>query len=622
MKPICLCLLLSISILSHGQKKVADSIRRSLLQSTPDSSRVLLLVQLANSNLFYRPDSAAILSQESIRQSRELGFVKGEGRALNVLGTAFRLRGDLPQALETHIHALQISRKIGDRESEASSLVFIGVVYLQLSDFRQGMLYLRQAEKIRECPQNIKVLALSNLGDAYEKINRLDSALFFQRQAYSNVKPLPRGPLQSLILMRLGILQSRLGNDIAALRHYLAALENAYFTGDQLNRGRVEYCIAEVYYKVRRPDSSLKYARLSFETSRRALQKSTELNVSTLLVKLYRMNGSMDSAFRYQQEAMSIKDSLYGPEKFQQLQLLTLTEQRRQQELLLEQASSQSRFQRIGLICGLGVFLLIAILLWRNNRQQQKANLVLNKKNIQIQTQHKSLEATLVELRTTQFELVEKEKLASLYQQQLKIQQVRNKIASELHDDIGSTLSSIHLFSEGAKKEIRRDSHKALPMLERIDISSREIMQSISDIVWSIQSKNDDTAHLIDKIHSFASQLLSVRNIVFRLDCPVHFASVPLPMEFRRNIYLICKEVLNNIVKHARATEVDMEVVLDERNIHIGIRDNGHGFDPGKPSRGNGLLNLQDRAKEISGRLQIDSQPGKGTRIDLHCSLT
>lgn len=103
------------------------------------------------------------------------------------------------------------------------------------------------------------------------------------------------------------------------------------------------------------------------------------------------------------------------------------------------------------------------------------------------------IEKAYQELKSTQAQLIEQEKKEALYKEQLKIQQVRNKIASELHDDIGSTLSSIHLFSEVAKKKIKQDSLDALPMLEKIESSSQEMMQSMNEIVWAIHSKNDDT---------------------------------------------------------------------------------------------------------------------------------
>jgi signal transduction histidine kinase len=386
-----------------------------------------------------------------------------------------------------------------------------------------------------------------------------------------------------------------------------------------INQARAHYRMADAYHQLQQPDSSLSHARLAFI---RPISILTKLQVSNLLVKLYEENGNKDSAFHYLQIAMATKDIMFGPEKFHRLQLLTLTEQRRQQQLLQEQARLEARFQRIGLLSGLGFLLMIALLLWRNNHQQQKTNRQLNQKNNQIESQREALETTLAELKATQAQLIEKEQIASLYQQQLKIQQVRNRIASELHDDIGSTLSSIYLFSEVAKKEINKDSLQALPMLEKIESSSQQMMQSMNDIVWAIQPKNDDTANLVEKIHSFANELLSARSIRFRFEYPDQFLSIPIAMEARRNIYLIFKEALNNIAKHSEASEVCMDVAVEEKDLRIGIYDNGRGFDTQVPSHRNGLRNLYGRAEEIGGHLRINSELGQGTGVYLQCPLT
>ncbi len=614
-------LLMLASTCSIGQTVMTDSLKRLLNQKHADTSRILLQVQLAQTYLFYQQDSCIIIVKQALRKAQSLHFAKGEVRALNELGNAFRLRGESPQALKIQFQALQISRANRDQEGESRSLSFIGAVYHQLEQYRQALLYYQQALKISEPLTSRSILTLSSIGDTYQNMNQLDSALLFQRQAYAMLKDLPRGTLGSLVPTRLGMLLARLGNNSEALLLYQDAINNAFSIGDKLNQCRIQFRIAEFYHQLHQPDSSLRYARLAFITSKRVAHKLTEHNASNLLAKLYQANGNMDSAFHYQQVAMAANDSLYGPEKFKQLQLLTLSEQQRQQQLRQEQARSQDRFQQIGLLSALIVFLVIALLLWRNNRQQQRANRLLNHKNVQIETQRKTLETTLSELRTTQTQLLQKEKMASLYEQQLKIQQVRNKIASELHDDIGSTLSSIYLFSEVAKKEINQDSLQALPMIEKIESSSQQMMQSMSEIVWAIQSKNDDTANLVEKIHSFANELLRARNISFRFEYPDQFLSVPIAMEVRRNIYLLFKEALNNIAKHSGATQVDMEVELKEKSIRIGIRDNGMGFNNQSPSRGNGLQNLCSRAEEIGGHLQIDTQPGHGTGIYLQYSL-
>jgi two-component system, NtrC family, sensor kinase len=610
MKTALIVLLSLAPTILYGQRPAADSIKQLLAQCPPDTNRVLMLVHLAAAYRFYRSDSSLSRAKQAIREAQKLNFSRGESQALNVMGEELRFLGELPQALEAHLNALRLSKKIGDRQEEAIGLAYMGLIYVELKEYRRALLYLQQANKIFK-ELSIKRLdsyTLSNIGNVYEKMNLLDSSLLCQRQSYTLAKALNVGPLKSLVLSRLGIIYARLNKPEEALAYYRQALQNTHKTHDLLNRCKTQYRIAELYYQLQQRDSSLYYARQAFVNCQWVSQKTVLLSVTSLLVKLYQVSGDLDSAFHYQGVSMAAKDSLFGPEKFKRLQLLALAEQQREQALLQEQARSEQRFQRIGLSAALSCFLLIALLLWRHNRQQQQTN--------------QTLKITLSELTVTQAQLLEKEKMASLYQQQLKIQQVRNKIATELHDDIGSTLSSIHLFSEVAKKEINStEGSQALPMLEKIKSSSQEMMQSMSEIVWAIQPNNDDTTNLLDKIQSFANDLLSSRSIMFRFEYPDHFHSFPIPMEVRRNIYLIFKETINNIIKHSQATTVDMMVSLEQKEISISVSDNGVGFDKQFPAQGNGLRNLQDRAEEIGGSLLIKSQPDQGTCISLQYRL-
>jgi two-component system, NtrC family, sensor kinase len=477
----------------------ADSLRALLKQPRADTAHLILKVQLCHTYLFSQPDSAIIFSEKIIQEAKKLHYSKGEVKGLNVLGQALRLTGDLPRAMETHFHALEISRSSNDLEEVAASLAHVGTVYIQLNEFTQGLFYLRQSLTIERGAKPIYILTLSGIGDAYEKMNRIDSAILFQCQAYALLPGIPRGTLHSLVMTRIGIIEARLGNNIQALQYYRDALKNAVLTRDMLNRSRVQYRIADLFYQMHQQDSSLGYARMAYQSSEQVSHKLTLLATSNLLVKLYEGSQRMDSALYYQQVAMAVNDSLYGPAKYQRLQLLALSGQQRRQELLDNQRIAKERFQRIAWASSLAFFLVIAGLLWWNNLRQKAANRVLNQKNTYIEEQRRLLQVALADLEDAQEKVIEKEKIAALYRQELQIHQVRNGIASELHDDIGSTLSSIHLFSEVAKKQINKDSSKTISMLDKIKHSSQEMMLAMNEIVWSIQSKNDEVEKLAEK---------------------------------------------------------------------------------------------------------------------------
>ena len=426
-------LLLFTSTLTYGQKTVADSINRLLAKDLPDTSRILLKIRLSSAYNFYMLDSAISVIKEASNEAQRLRFKRGEARALNVLGSVLRNTGELPQALESYFQALEICRAIHDREEETRSLVFIGYCYSQLGEGTQGISYLRQAEKIKERSILTDILLLTSMGTIYERMNQLDSGLIFQQRAYALLKKVPRGTLGSLILTNLGIVNARLKNDSLALKYYQDAIENADITGDLLNRGRIQYRIAELYHQLNNADSAMFYARLSFINSLHVSQNS-ELNASSLLANLFEAGGNLDSAFFYQKIAVAAKDSMFGPEKFQRLQMFALNEQQRQQEIIQEQERYKNKIRLIALLVIALFLLIIAIILLRNNRNKQKVNgVLLNQKN--------EIQKALTMLEDTQNQLIQKEKMASL-----------GELTSGIAHEIQNPLNFVNNFSEVSKE--------------------------------------------------------------------------------------------------------------------------------------------------------------------------
>ncbi|MEJ7828604.1 MAG: tetratricopeptide repeat protein, partial [Segetibacter sp.] len=416
---IILLLLTSVLTAVHSQVSEADSIEKLLLQTPQDTTRVLLLAELTLRYQFFKSDTALILAQQAIALAQRLHFSKGEIRALIRLGEVRRLRGEYPQALKELLRALQLSRETHSAEEEANSLKWAGIIYNDLGEYRQGLNYLFQSKKISESiPEQLSVVELTNIGNAYENMGMLDSALYFQQKALASrtgeLGHFPTPFARAVTLTRLGIIEKRLGNNTEALNYYQRALSTTYTSGDVVNRARAQYQVAELYDNANNPDSSLHYAQLTFANAQKSADKKSLLSVSGLLSKLYKAKGSIDSAFYYQQIAMALKDSLFGVEKFHQLQLLALTEQQRvqqieqrQKEIQQEQERYKNKISTYALLATLGVFLLLAIILYRNNHQKQKANLLLQHQKEEIDQQRAKAEKALESLKLAQAQLIQ-----------------------------------------------------------------------------------------------------------------------------------------------------------------------------------------------------------------------
>lgn len=210
----------------------------------------------------------------------------------------------------------------------------------------------------------------------------------------------------------------------------------------------------------------------------------------------------------------------------------------------------------------------------------------------------------------------------------LKRQAIRNKIAQDLHDNVGSTLSSISVYSQVAKIYQQKEKHSDLhSTLEKISTTSTEMISELNDTVWAINPRNDHMSIILQRMESFARPLLKAQNIEFNFRHDEALQHLNLQMEKRKNFYSIFKEAVNNAIKYAACSKLDVQVQQRGNRIVLNIADDGKGFDLSKTSEGykssdafgggNGLKNMQYRAKEMKGTLVMHSEPDKGTRMEL-----
>jgi signal transduction histidine kinase len=204
-------------------------------------------------------------------------------------------------------------------------------------------------------------------------------------------------------------------------------------------------------------------------------------------------------------------------------------------------------------------------------------------------------------------------------EKEIEKQQIRTRIATDLHDEIGSNLSSISLISgmiqnqPGLSKEIK----EALLDVNRAASQSTE---SIRDIVWFINPMSDQLSDLLSKLKETANSMLT--NIEFNFVSSENESVKKINPEIKRNVYLIFKEILNNIIKHSQASQVDICIKEDGNKFSVSIEDNGVGFEESTVKKGNGLLNLRRRAEQIIGKLDILTSLGNGTKITLQFIIT
>ncbi len=206
--------------------------------------------------------------------------------------------------------------------------------------------------------------------------------------------------------------------------------------------------------------------------------------------------------------------------------------------------------------------------------------------------------------------------------QRIAVSLVRQKLSQDLHDDIGASLSSMQIYATIAGQSLEQKPEKAQEMIQKINQQSAEVMANMNDIVWSMKTSEGSNASFSLRLKNYASSFLSENGIRFTLELFDDADLFITGISARKNLLMIAKEAMNNIAKHSGASEVRIELRKEGKQLIMEIEDNGRGIDRSTGKGGNGLIHIQQRARELDGTSAIlPGIEGKGTMIRISCSL-
>jgi signal transduction histidine kinase len=251
--------------------------------------------------------------------------------------------------------------------------------------------------------------------------------------------------------------------------------------------------------------------------------------------------------------------------------------------------------QRVLILSGILAVLLLGVLVWNKELQWK------------VQKRGRQLEA---EIRNRQ--RAELEHAAEVE---------RSRIARDLHDELGTGLTEVSLLSSASLGEFR-DGNKNRERFHLIAEKARNLVSSLDVIVWAVDPKHNSLQSLADYLESYTKELLSASGIACRCRIPIECGSVALSGAARHGVLLAIKESLNNVIRHATATEVELQMSQSGDQLEIVIVDNGCGFDWDTIQRGNGLTNLHERLQHLGGECSIETECGKGTKVKLRVLLS
>jgi signal transduction histidine kinase len=446
-----------------AQNTEIDSLKRLLDTAKENYWHVMNLEALSYAYLSSHPDTSLQYAQEGLALARKINSRSGEASCIIAIGSVYFHFGDYPRALETYLQALRIKEKLG-HENLAVILFNIADVYITQEDFAHALVYLHKAmENDQQRKDTSGVLFdLYTLGATYNRMKKPDSSLYYTNKALEFSKQAGDQSLLGSILNNYAATYEFQEKYPLALKYYHASIDASLSIGDNEVLAEDYFGLAKVYKLMQRTDSSIFYASKSLDLAQAAPFLNQVLDASKLLSEAYAGEKKFDSAYKYFKLSTETKDSLFNVEQVKKLETLKYNEQQRQQAVETAKREYKQKLQLYAVIAASVIFLVLAIVLWRNNKQKQRAYILL-------QQQKQKTDEALSELQATQIQLVHAEKMASL-----------GELTAGIAHEIENPLNFVNNFSD-INLELAEEAEEALGQNDREEAEAilREIKQNL-----------------------------------------------------------------------------------------------------------------------------------------------
>ncbi len=559
--------------------------------------------------------------------------------------------GDYVSATENNLRAIRLFEKLGNVKEQANTLGNLGIVYYRTGNKQKAIELFKESAALRESVSDIKGLAAiyGNLATAYTSYS-MDSAIYFQLQALKNATK--SGVLVNMAQAHANAstLYARQKEYTKAIPHEEEAIQFYIQIGDQ-NKLIARYLAMASLFNLLNDSvqTEINYSkadRIASELNSKVQFQNIHLHKANF----YKQRNNYTEALKHMEAHYRYKDSILNEKTLHAIAELETKYESENKENQIQKLNTEKKINELQLA---NQSALIRTKTLESENQKNQIRILEQEKTID-QIENEKKQETLKQLnqealyresllanekRLAENKAIQEKKIRNLtlassillfslgyilfnrYQlkQKLKAQQnlltMRQTISKDLHDEVGSTLTSIAVLSQAGKYALEETPHKAALLLNQISDQSKTVQQNLSDIVWAIRPDTHQTKTLMARIREYAASTLEPENILFTVDAEESVLEKSINEIQRKEIILIVKEALSNIVKHAHADQVKLYVISIGNKMVFKIADNGL-WRSKYDSTGTGLVSMKDRAMKMGGTLTIDSG-NSGTELTL-----
>ncbi|GAB3802018.1 hypothetical protein GCM10028819_30470 [Spirosoma humi] len=540
-----------------------------------------------------RPQQALEYFQKALAtaESNKLNprFICG---AISNVAAALSKLGQYDKVVTMELRSLRLQEQHNVQPRIATTYGGIGNAFRQLNKPQEALTYYQQALAIMQSTKNTSGLAIieNNMAICYDNLKQYEKSIPYYKRALKHAQEVKFELLQADILVNIGLalkLSNRPKEGIPFVKRSLAIGQKQ---GNKATMATAYFNLGQIYEDLKYYTPAETYLKKALQLARERNNKEQIDNYTQGLADLYGGMKNFQQAYVFQLEKNQHIDSMTSVRTSAEVQRLVAKYQAEKKEaqikLLRQQAQIQNeeltnkRLQTNGLLIG-GVLLLLlgaAVSAWLLNRARIRR-----------------LE---------------------------EAQALRKQIAHDLHDEVGSTLSSISLLSGMVKGLIEQNRPESVERaIQKINTDARQILDAMDEIIWTLNPGNDSLHRIAIRLQEYAQPLMESKDIRFSLVADPALDVLPISMEVRRNLYLIGKEAINNLVKYSQASQATMRFEHQKEQLRVVIEDNGRGFDTAQPSQRTGQSSMQQRAKAMGGSLEVRSAPEQGTSLILITAL-